>query len=272
MKENKLHNILYKLIRKYDNIKTDWYLPNNDIWGQRYMNEKKDVLTKERNEKEIKIIEKYIKNKKTILDIPCGYGRISNILAANGYNVTGVDINKFFINIAINEMKAKNLKAIYIIDDLIKYNTKNKYDVVLNIFTSIGYYESEAKNIQSINHLCKLVKIGGYLIIETINPICLLKNFKNKIIKKSENGTETIFKNSFDFKTSTNITNIIEKYPDNKIKKLHNCIRLFFPHELINICLNNNLILKDLLNDKGESMDITNSMRMWLIFKKSYEK
>ncbi len=272
MKQDKLHNIPYKLITESDNIKADWYLPNNDIWGQRYMDEKKDVLTAKRNKKEIKIIERYIKNKKTILDIPCGYGRISNILAAKGYNVTGVDINKFFIDIAINEMKAKNLKVNYFVDDLIKYKTKNKYNIVLNIFTSIGYYESEAKNIQSINHLCRLVKTGGYLIIETINPIYLLKNFKNKIIKKSENGTETIFKNFFDSKTSTNITIITEKYPDRKTKKLYNYIRLFFPHELINICLNNNLILKDLLNDKGEYMDITNSKRMWLIFKKPYEK
>lgn len=119
MSDYKPHNILYESIREFGDMKTDWYLPDNDIWGQRYLDEKKDVLTPKRNKKEIKIIERFIKNKKTVLDIPCGYGRISNGLSAKGYDVTGVDINKFFIDIATNEMRAKDLRVKYIVDDLI---------------------------------------------------------------------------------------------------------------------------------------------------------
>ena len=34
----------------------DWYKARSSVWGERYMKEKEDILTRERTKKEIKII------------------------------------------------------------------------------------------------------------------------------------------------------------------------------------------------------------------------
>ncbi|KKS13181.1 MAG: Methyltransferase type 11 [Candidatus Daviesbacteria bacterium GW2011_GWB1_41_5] len=266
--DKKYINIQNNEISSFLKDKNPWYLPGSGLWGDRYMDEKKDVLTEQRNIKEISIIKGHIKGKKDILDIPCGYGRISNALAAQGYRVFGVDNNKYFIDIARKEAEEKRLDVQYLVKDMVKFKSLKKFDAVLNIFTSLGYYDSEEKNQKVIDNLCKLVKPDGLLIIETINPLKLLKDYKNKITKITSGGTRVLFENFFDYKTSTNVTKITEKYLNGKINKIFHCIRLYFPHELINICLKNNLILEAVLNDGGRPQNIMSSSRIWLIFKK----
>ena len=123
-----------------------WYQADSDIWGERYIREKCDILTEKRNKKEANIIFKNLpKNCKKILDAPCGYGRIANILASRGYGVTGIDISKYFINIAKEQSVKKDLKVLYLTGDIFKKRLPGKFDAVLNIFTSIGYLENDKK-------------------------------------------------------------------------------------------------------------------------------
>ena len=105
-----------KTIRKITGGHQDWYKASSSVWGERYMKEKENILTKERNKKEARIIVKYLpRNSKSILDAPCGYGRISNSLAALGYRVTGIDISDYFINLAKKQAKQQGLNVSYIV-------------------------------------------------------------------------------------------------------------------------------------------------------------
>ncbi len=47
-------------IKNYKN----WHFPDSGIWNERYMDEKKDILTTKRNIREFKIIKKYINGKR----------------------------------------------------------------------------------------------------------------------------------------------------------------------------------------------------------------
>lgn len=252
-------------IKNYKN----WYFPGSGIWNERYMDEKKDILTVKRNIKEFKIIKRYIKGKrKKILDAPCGYGRISNLLSTLGHNVTGIDINSYFIDIAKKEAQREKLKITYQTKDIFDLNDKNNYDLVINIFTSIGYFGSENRNELFIKKLCNSVKPKGIFIIETINPFGVLKVYssKEKIVTKS--GTIISYERFLDYRTSVNITRITEKHKSGKIFRGVNCIRLYYPHELIKICKNFGLSVVEILDSDGKKRNIFDSLRMWLIFKK----
>jgi len=246
----------------------DWYKAESDIWGERYMKEKEDVLTKERNKKETRIIEKHFpKNCKKIFDAPCGYGRISNNLAALGYKVTGIDISSYFIDLAQREAKQKGLHVSYIVGDIMNKKILEKFDAVLNVFTSLGYLENEERNELFIKRLCHYVKIGGRLIIEIINPIALTKNYKEKETVMLKDGTKLCFYRYLDFRTSTNVTEI-RSAGKNKQKKVIHIIRLYYPHELVNICRKFGCELIEMLDQNGKAKDIKNSLRIWLIFQK----
>ena len=243
----------------------NWYKARSNIWGERYMKEKEDVLTAKRNKKETSIIIKYLpKNCKKIFDAPCGYGRISNNLATLGYNVTGIDINSYFINLAKKQAGQKKLSASYVVSDILEKKIPGRFDAVLNIFTSLGYFENEKKNELFIKRLCQYVKIGGRLIIEIINPIAITKNYKKKGKTTLRDGTNLYFNRYLDLRTSTNITEI----RSDKQKRIIHIIRLYYPHELANICRKFGCELIEILDQDGKAKDIKNSPRIWLIFQK----
>lgn len=246
-----------------------WYQADSDVWGERYMREKRDILTKERDRKEVKIILKNLpKNCKNILDAPCGYGRISNVLASRGYKVTGIDISKYFINIAKEQSEKEGLKVSYLTGDILKNKLPGKFDAVLNIFTSIGYLESDEKNELFIKQLCGYVISGGRLIIEIINPMALFADYKGDNTETLKDGSKLHFKRFLDIRTSTSVTKIKEVDQSGKSRNLVHIIRLYYPHELINICEKFNCRLVSILDQDGNKKDIKNSMRIWLIFEK----
>lgn len=247
----------------------NWYHANSVIWGERYMKEKENVLTQERSKKETHIIVKHLpKNCKKILDAPCGYGRISNNLAALGYIVTGIDISKYFINLARKQAIQKGLIVTYITGDIFKKKIPGKFDAVLNIFTSLGYLENDNKNELFIRKLCQKVRHGGRLIIEIINPIALLANYKRKETVTLKDGIKLHFERLLDFKTSTSVTKILEIKKKSSPRSIIHIIRLYYPHELINICGKFGCNLVEILNQNGKVKNINNSLRIWLIFKK----
>lgn len=134
------------------------------------------VLTEEKNKQQVDFIESVLKPEKNakILDLPCGYGRHSILLAERGYNVTGIDFKEEFINIA--KENAKHLDNVnFIVNDMRKINYENEFDFVMNIFTSFGYF-SEKENIEVLRSMVKALKKGGKIIIETINREWALKN------------------------------------------------------------------------------------------------
>jgi hypothetical protein len=106
------------------------------------------------------------------------------------------------------------------------------------------------------------------LIIETINPIALTKNYKEKEAALLKDGTKLYFNRYFDFRTSTSVTKIREVGRGSKQKTLVHIIRLYYPHELINICGRFGYHLIDILDHNGKAKDIKNSLRIWLIFQK----
>jgi len=120
---------------------------------------------------------------KKILDAPCGYGRISKVLAKLGYSVTGIDISEKFIDIARTECK----KCKFVTGDIRNLPFEDEsFDVVLNIFTSFGYFESDEENEKVIAEASRVLRIGGLFILELINGNYVRENFEPLDIEESE--------------------------------------------------------------------------------------
>lgn len=66
------------------------------------------VLTPERNLQEVEEIVKtlMLAPGSSILDAPCGHGRIANLLAAQGFLVTGVDLTELFLEHARTALRS----------------------------------------------------------------------------------------------------------------------------------------------------------------------
>lgn len=143
----------------------------------------------------LKIFQKYnVPENGAILDLACGIGRHSVPLAKKGYNVTGVDFSPTYIS---NAKEYANEYKVTESVDFVEGDMRNVegllrqytdcYDVVLNLFTSMGYWDEETDR-QIFTQAYNLTKQGGIFIIQTANRDFLVKNFQARDWTSWEGG------------------------------------------------------------------------------------
>ncbi|MEK6942678.1 MAG: methyltransferase domain-containing protein [Nanoarchaeota archaeon] len=108
------------------------------------------------------IVSKYKKSKgKTLLEVGCGTARHLKHLKEI-FDCTGIDLNEEMLRIAKKNVKGiKFLKA-----DMASFNLNKKFDVIICLFSSIGYVKNYSNLKKTINNFFKHLEKGGVLIIE----------------------------------------------------------------------------------------------------------
>ncbi|MEJ5263465.1 MAG: class I SAM-dependent methyltransferase [Ignavibacterium sp.] len=151
---------------------------------------------KHRNEKDAECHIKFILSKinlppkASILDLACGSGRHSILLAKEGYNVTGVDLSDKLLSEAIKNSKTENLEIEFIKSDIRDFHIEKKFNLILNLFTSFGYFETDEENLLIFIKSFELLLKNGYFVFDYFNKVYIEKNLV--LFSKEENDDYTI--------------------------------------------------------------------------------
>ena len=100
---------------------------------------------------------------KTVLDVGCGAGLVSEPLARLGYDVTGIDMGEPLIAAAKAHAKQSRLSIDYTLQDIHSYDAD--FDVVL-VLEVLEHVDDPAA---FLNACAARVKPGGLLIASTLN-------------------------------------------------------------------------------------------------------
>ncbi len=122
----------------------------------------------------------------SILDLPCGKGRHTLFLAEKGYVLTGADLSAASISLAQSHAPEG---VTFLVHDLRKPAWNGSFEYVLNLFTSFGYFETEAEDRAAFTTLSKALKKGGSLVIDFMNvtrAVNLLKEEETKVMEGIE--------------------------------------------------------------------------------------
>ena len=223
-----------KEIDKFSKLADEWWDPegkfkplhNFNPVRLRYI---KDTIIKKFGSKSEKLPLKDIK----ILDIGCGGGLLSEPLSRLGAKVTGIDASDRNIKIAKMHLEKSKLDIDYFCSSPEKFVAKEKFDVVLNM--------EIVEHVENVDFFLlkssELLKKNGLMFIATLNKT--LKSYVFAIV-----GAEYILK-----------WLPIGTHDWNKFLK---------PDDLIDICKNNSLNLKDLI---GVKFDILKNE--WIVSKDS---
>jgi SAM-dependent methyltransferase len=95
------------------------------------------------------------------LDICCGIGKMSKALYECGYSVTGLDLSAEQLDIARRISQGPQ----YIRSDMGTLPV-GQFDLLLNVYTSFGYYQSEEEDLSVLPAWFAALKPGGVLIME----------------------------------------------------------------------------------------------------------
>lgn len=101
-----------------------------------------------------------------MLDVACGKGRHSKILASMGYDVTGIDLS--FSSIAIAKESEKENLSFYVHDMRLPFWV-NYYDYAFNFFTSFGYFKTRREHDDAVRSIAKSLRPNGVFVVDYLN-------------------------------------------------------------------------------------------------------
>ena len=125
----------------------------------------------------------------SVLDLCCGPGRCSIVLAKKGFSVTGVDLSSYLLDKAIERSKAEKLKIEWILEDMRKHVRPVSYDLVLNMFTSFGYFDDKNDDLIVLKNVFASLKPGGAFLIDVMGKERFAKIFQPTISNVLDDGT-----------------------------------------------------------------------------------
>jgi SAM-dependent methyltransferase len=101
-----------------------------------------------------------------MLDVACGRGRHSRILAAKGYDITGIDLAASSIEWA-KQYEQENLH--FFVHDMRLPLWINYFDYAFNFFTSFGYFRTEREHSNAIRNIAQSLKPKGIFVFDYLN-------------------------------------------------------------------------------------------------------
>lgn len=143
-------------------------------FGDDYLYFYASQLTDERNERDTDDIVRFLDLRpgETVLDAPCGHGRISIRLAERGMQVVGVDASELFLDVA----RAAGTTVDYRVGDLRDLPVDGPFDAAISWFTSFGYFDDEG-NRKVLTEYRRVLRPEGRLLIEMQNRDEFVRRF-----------------------------------------------------------------------------------------------
>lgn len=248
-----------------------WYAEDAGFFGPDYLLTYEDVLPQGRTVEQIDFIEKTLglTSGVRILDIPCGHGRHSVELARRGHTVTGVDINSFFLEKAHETAVATNISLRLKKMDMREIQFKDEFDVALNLFTAIGYFDNDEDDQRILHNIFKALKKDGVFILDFLNANWIARNFKGKEWRELSDGSLLLEERTHDPIRGRNMDRRI-LVPRNgmPIELPKSQVRTYTPYELVCLGQKAGLSLMKAFGDFNGSPLTNQSRRVILFFKK----
>ncbi len=197
-----------------------------------------------------------------ILDLACGAGRHSINLAKRGYkNITGVDLSPTLICEAKKNAETEGVKVDFKEQDMRQIS--GSYDLIINLFTSFGYFPTDEENEEVIIEVGKCLNPDGFFVLDFFNSFLVNNNLSAR--------DETTLSSGERVEQSREIRNgrVVKKiiiYSEHGSKEFHESVRLFELLDFEKMFANAGLTIREKFgNYDGARFDVGSSPRLILV-------
>ncbi len=101
-----------------------------------------------------------------VLDLGCGTGDMSHILAARGARVVGLDASPEMLTLASHKAEKKRLKVFYTCQNMTSFSTGYSYDAVISTFDSLNYLLTKADLVRAFTCVANELREGGVFLFD----------------------------------------------------------------------------------------------------------
>jgi SAM-dependent methyltransferase len=227
------------------------------VFGDDYLHFSAAQLTDERTDLEVDVIVRLLDLAPgmRVLDIPCGYGRIANRLAARGCDGVGVDSSEAFLDLARREGGRVDYRRA----DMRDFTAEAEFDRVVNWFTSFGYFD-DATDRAILAGWRRALRPGGRLLVDVQNRQHLFRlvtaSRQGRAVALTERGDDLLLDaTTFDPATARTRTERIS-VRDGRVRRYHFSVRTFASTELRDWLLEAAFTAVEGFDDRGEPLGL----------------
>jgi SAM-dependent methyltransferase len=127
-----------------------------------------------------------------VLDLPCGVGRHTAAFAARGYEATAVDRTQGHLDTARARLSRDGLAAELLAGDMRTFVRPDAFDLVVNLFTSFGYFEDPDEDAAVLEHFFASLRPGGALVMELLGKEVLAGVFRPRDWFETADGVKVL--------------------------------------------------------------------------------
>ena len=178
-----------------------WYV---DFFREDYLNVYGHLFTAERAKKEAIFVGKALELEAgaRVLDLCCGPGRHSVPLAQHGFDVTGLDLNPAYLELARQAAETAHVSLQIVTADMCEIPFHNYFDAIVNMYSSFGYLETETEDARVLESAAKALKPDGRLLLDMLNREWAVANYIQNDWHSGEDGTLYVERRELDLATS----------------------------------------------------------------------
>jgi len=164
-----------------------------------------------------------------VLDVPCGFGRHALALARRGFRVTGVDLSETELARARERARAAGLPLTLLRQDMRDLEFTREFDLLLNLFSSIGYFSDDEDQLL-LERFWMALRPGGTLVLDTRNRDHFVRHLAPEETHDLPDGARVRILNRLDLRTSRVLAEWWLLGDDRCLGRVE--LRLYAAHEL----------------------------------------
>ncbi len=106
-----------------------------------------------------------------ILDMGCGFGRLTLPLARRGFHLSGLDLSEYMLDLAREDAKAEGLAIDFGFCGLEEIPYWEEFDAAISTWNSFGYHEDEEGWLEIVENAFQALKPGGLFFLDVPNRL-----------------------------------------------------------------------------------------------------
>ena len=132
-----------------------------------------------------------------VLDLGCGTGSMTELLAEKGYDMIGVDLSADMLEIAMDKRSKKGLDILYLQQDMREFELYGTVRAIVCVCDSINYLESEEDLLEVFRLANNYLDPGGIFVFDLNTPYKYREILGDSVIAENRDECSFIWENTF---------------------------------------------------------------------------
>jgi len=169
-----------------------------------------------------------------VLDVACGYGRITGPMSRLGASMVGLDLSEAMLRKAQERDGARDAAPDYVWGDMRQLEFDGEFDGVICTDTSFGFF-SESENLLALRGMTRAVRIGGRVLVDLVSREQALRHLPGRSWWEGD-GCLIQEDSDFDAENSRVRVKRLTVFSDGRQFENRISIRVYTLSELISMC------------------------------------